>query len=241
MFRIFNAELYKIRHNITIILSIILSAPLGILFAFIAQMDKTICSAQILGGLATYYKIFFVVLIIMYITLDYERGTIKAIISSGVSKTKIYFGRMLVSICVAEAMFLLAYIGAALTVSVNNIPMSSSVYSWSAIQYIESIFVQMLIVAAYAMIAYFVGVLIKKQVAAIMVAAIVINFESLIIGYLGKATHLNLSMLDFSTTIQNLELLNVNGSVLLGALIYAFIIFIFSFVIGVLIFKNRDI
>ena len=51
-------------------------------------------------------------MIAMYVTNDYEKGTIKAIVSSGVSKTKIYFGRLLVSIFISEIMFALAFIGA---------------------------------------------------------------------------------------------------------------------------------
>lgn len=122
MNRIFFVELYKIRHNITFMIAIIFAIPLGMLLALVAQIDKTLCVVQLLGSLSAYYKIFFVALVIMYVTLDYERGTIKAIISSGISKESIYLGRMLVSIFVCVILFILIYIGAVICSFLLNVP-----------------------------------------------------------------------------------------------------------------------
>ena len=241
MSKIFKAELYKIRHSKAFFLSLLASAPLGALLTVVAGLDSKICLAEVLSSIVSFYKIFFIIMIAMYVTNDYEKGTIKAIVSSGVSKTKIYFGRLLVSIFISEIMFALAFIGAYVWGTVKGIPMTSLDFAWTTTQIIESVGIQMIIVAAYAMIGYFISVLTKKQIVAIIVTVFVINLEPVAIGYIGKALGQNLNILDFSNTINQIEMLNFTGNILLSAALFAAAVFIFTFALGSYIFKHRDI
>ena len=241
MFRIFKAELFKCRHNMSFFLSLLASVPLGILYTVICELDKTLSMAEILSGVVSYYSIFFIIMITMYVTNDYEKGTIKAIMSSGVSKSGIYFGRLLVSIVVSEVMFLLAFAGAGAYGFLRGIPMASAAMPWTTFQFVESVGVQMLIVAVYAMLGYFISVLIKKQMPAMIVAIIVINCEPLLIGKLSEVLHADLSVLDFTSMIEQIEMLNLSGNVLIGTGIFALVVFVATFIIGTAIFKHRDI
>ena len=241
MSKIFKAELYKIRHNLVFFVSLLASAPLGALLTVVAGLDSSICLAEVLSSIVSFYEIFFIIMIAMYVTNDYEKGTIKAIVSSGVSKTKIYFGRLLVSIFISEIMFILACIGAYVWGTVKGIPMTSGEFVWTNMQIIESIIIQMIIVIAYAMIGYFISVLTKKQIVAIMVSIVVINFEPVAVSYIGKALGQNLSVLDFSNTISQIEKLNITGNILLSSLLFVLVVFVFTFAIGTYVFKHRDI
>ena len=241
MFRIFKAELFKCRHNMSFFLSLLAAVPLGILYSYICELDKTLSMAEILSGVVSYYSIFFIIMITMYVTNDYEKGTIKAIMSSGVSKSKIYFGRLTVSIFISEIMFLLAFAGAFGWAFIRGIPFTSDAMSWTTFQFVESVGVQMLIVAVYAMIGYFISVLIKKQMISMIVAIIVINFEPLIIGKVGELLGKDLSMLDFNSVIEQIEVLDLSGNVLIGTGIFALAVFFFTFAVGTAVFKHRDI
>lgn len=241
MLRIFKAELFKCRHNLSFFLSLLASVPLGILYAVICELDHTLSMAEILSGVVSYYNIFFIMMIAMYVTADYEKGTIKAIMSSGVSKSGIYFGRLLVCVVVSEIMFLLAFAGSAGYGLIKGIAMVSSAMPWTTLQFIESVGVQMVVVAIYAMIGYFVSVLFKKQIPSMVVAIALINFEPLAIGKLSQLLHVDLSVLDFVSVIEQIEVLNISGTVLVGSGIFAAVVFVATFIIGTAVFKHRDI
>lgn len=161
--------------------------------------------------------------------------------SSGVSKSGIYFGRLLVSVVVSEVMFLLAFAGAGAYGFMRDIPMASAAMPWTTFQFVESVGVQMLVVAVYAMLGYFISVLIKKQMPAMIVAIIVINCEPLLIGKLSEIFHADLSVLDFTSMIEQIEMLNLSGNVLVGTGIFALVVFVATFIVGTAIFKHRDI
>ena len=241
MFRIFKAELFKCRHNMSFFLSLLAAAPLGILYAFICELDKTLSMAEILSGVVSYYNIFFIIMIAMYVTNDYEKGTIKSIMSSGVSKTKIYLGRLSVSIFISEIMFVLAFVGALAWGIFRGIPFVSDAMPWTTFEFVESILVQMLIVAIYAMIGYFISVLIKKQMPSMIVAIAFINFEPLLISKIGELSGVDLSILDFNSVIEQIEMLDMSGTVLYGMLVLGIFVFVLTFIIGTAIFKHRDI
>ena len=241
MFRIFKAELFKCRHNLSFFLSLLAAVPLGVLYCVICELDKTLSMAEILSGVVSYYSIFFIVMITMYVTNDYEKGTIKAIMSSGVSKSKIYFGRLMVSIFVSEIMFILAFGGAYLWGFLKGIPLVSEAMPWTTFQFAESVGVQMLIVAVYAMLGYFISVLIKKQMPAMIVSIAVINFEPLLVGKASEFLGKDLSILDFNSMIEQIEMLNLSGTVLIGTGIFALVVFFLTFIIGTTVFKHRDI
>lgn len=241
MSKIFKAELYKICHSKAFFLSLLASAPLGALLTVVAGLDSKICLVEVLSSIVSFYKIFFIIMIAMYVTNDYEKGTIKSIVSSGVSKTKIYFGRLLVSIFISEIMFALAFIGAYVWGTFKGIPMTSPDFAWTYTQIIESVGIQMIVVAAYAMIGYFISVLTKKQIVAIIVTVFIINLEPVAVGYIGKTLGKNLNILDFSNTISQIEMLNFTGNILLSAGLFAIAVFIFTFALGSYIFRHRDI
>ncbi len=222
-------------------LSLLASVPLGVLYTVICELDKTLSMAEILSGVVSYYNIFFIVMIAMYVTNDYEKGTIKAIMASGASKSKIYFGRLLVSIFISEIMFILAFIGAYVWCVFKDIPMISSSMPWTITQFAESVGVQMLIVAIYAMIGYFISVLAKKQIPAMIISIVVINFEPLAIGKLSELLGKDLSILNFMSMIEQIEMLNLSGKVLIGTGIFALVVFVATFVIGTAVFKHRDV
>ena len=222
-------------------LSLLAAVPLGVLYGVICELDKTLSMAEILSGVVSYYNIFFIIMITMYVTNDYEKGTIKAIMSSGVSKSKIYFGRLMVSIFISEIMFVLAFAGAYAWGFFKGIPLVSEAMPWTVFEFAESVGVQMLIVAVYAMLGYFISVLIKKQMPAMIVAIAVINFEPLLVGKASELLGKDLSILDFNSMIERIEMLNLSGSVLIGTGAFALVVFFLTFVIGTTVFKHRDI
>lgn len=241
MKKIFSAEMYKVRHNLSFFISMIASVPLGALFTIVMCLVPEVTMPDILSGVVSYYKIFFIVMIAMYVTNDYEKGTIKAIVSSGVSKSRIYFGRLLVSIVISELMFLMSTAGAWICAAVRNVPASSGADAWGASQYAASILIQMLAVVFYAMIGYFVSVVLRKQVISIMASVFVIYFEPMAAQNLGKMLHADLSIFDFSNIMIQLEELNITGSVLLGFLVFIVIVGVLTCIIGTEVFKRRDI
>lgn len=241
MKKIFSAEMYKVRHNLSFFVSMIASVPLGALFTIVMCLVPEVTMPDILSGVVSYYKIFFIVMIAMYVTNDYEKGTIKAIVSSGVSKSRIYFGRLLVSIVISELMFLMSTAGAWICAAVRNVPTSSGADAWGVSQYAASILIQMLAVVFYAMIGYFVSVVLRKQVISIMASVFVIYFEPMAAQNLGKMLHADLSIFDFSNIMIQLEELNITGSVLLGFLVFIVIVGVLTCIIGTEVFKRRDI
>ncbi len=241
MKKIVSAEMYKVRHNLSFFVSMIASVPLGALFTIVMCLVPEVTMPDIISGVVSYYKIFFIVMIAMYVTNDYEKGTIKAIVSSGVSKSRIYFGRLLVSIVISELMFLMSAAGAWICAVVRNVPAASGGQVWGAREYAESIVIQMLAVVLYAMVGYFISVILRKQVISIMAAVFILYFEPMAAQNLGKIIHADLSILDFSNTVVQMEELNITGSVLLGFAIFIVIVGVLTCIIGTEVFKRRDI
>ena len=70
MKKIFSAEMYKVRHNLSFFVSMIASVPLGALFTIVMCLVPEVTMPDILSGVVSYYKIFFIVMIAMYVTND---------------------------------------------------------------------------------------------------------------------------------------------------------------------------
>lgn len=238
MNRIVKAELYKISNVPSFIFSLLFALPAGILWAALATAGGGVTLLDVYTGIGSYANIFLITLIVLYVTNDYEKGTIKAIVSSGVSKSKIYFGRMLVSVLIAETGFLLALLGTTIYV-VPFTDLQSP--DWTVMQYASSIIIQMLFVLLYAAIGYFIAVVVRKQTFATLSAVLLVGLEPLLVGGLSKAFHINLSVFDVSAISQEMESLQITGSVLAGCAVFVAVAAILSVVVGARIFVKRDV
>lgn len=241
MGRIIKAELYKILHVPSFILSVLFAIPAGVLWAFLIGAKGGVAMSDLVSNILLVCPYFFITIVIIYVTNDYEKGTIKAIVSSGVSKTKIYFGRMVVSVLIAEATYLLCILGMFIGGTVKGVPMTSPAFPWTSSQFLSSILIQMFIVILYASLGYFVGIAVRKQTFSIILGTMIIALEPLIIQYLGKFLNVKLDMLDMSELAMRLEELQISWDAILGMAILTVIIVLITFVIGVQMFKRRDV
>lgn len=241
MNRIFKAEVYKITHVPSFMLSVLFALPAGVLISVIGNLDKSLTMVDVINVNLSMLVYYYVALVVIYVTNDYEKNTIKAIISSGVSKSKIYMSRLLVCVLIAEIALLFSIVGEFVYGYIAHIPMTSDTYEWTMANYAASIGFQMMFVMLVSALAYFVAIIIRKQMLSMIVAPIVFGFEPLIIHLIGKYFHIDLAVLDIPAAIEGMDSLSITGNVLIGTGLFFLIVIVVTFGIGVQVFKRRDV
>lgn len=241
MNRIIKAELYKIMNVPSFVVSMFFAFPAGALWGMAKRLDGQVTMVDLISGIMTYFIYFMLGLVILYITNDYEKGTIKAIVSSGVSKSKIYFGRLIVSVIIAEIVYIFSLIGTYAYGIIAGIPMTSADNLWTAGKFLTSILIQMIFVILYASIGYFIGVVVRKQVVSLMIAPLMIGLEPVAVGFISSFLKTDLTVLNIQQVVLQMDELNLSGSVLAGTVIFVTAVIVITFVVGVQIFKKRDV
>lgn len=241
MSRIFKAELYKITHIPSFVFSVLFAFPVGMLLCVVAGMGGDLSVVDVFEENLSMLGYYFMAITVIYVTNDYEKNTIKAIISSGVSKSKIYISRLCVCVLVAEIALLLAVAGEFIYAAVTGMPITNEAHPWTAPQFMASIGLQMLFTMLLVGLGYFVAILIRKQMPAIMVSGVFLGAEALVIGGIGKTFKIDLSALNIPTVIEQMDSLNITSNVLIGTAVLVVLVLIVTFGIGVQVFKRRDI
>lgn len=241
MSRIIKAELYKIINVPSFVFSMFFAFPAGAIWGVVKRLDADVTMVDLISGIMTYFIYFMLAMVILYITNDYEKGTIKAIVSSGVSKSKIYFGRLIVSVIIAEVVYIFSLIGTYVYGIAAGIPMTNADNPWTAGQFLSSILIQMVFVILYASIGYFIGVVIRKQVVSLMAAPLLVGLEPVAVGCISSFFKTDLTILNIQQIVLQMDELNLSGNILAGTVIFVAVVIVITFAIGVQIFKKRDV
>lgn len=241
MGRIFKAELYKITHIPSFVFSVLFAFPAGVLLCVLAGTGGDLSVVDVFENNLSMLGYYFIAITVIYVTNDYEKNTIKAIISSGISKGRIYISRLCVCILVTEVALLLAVTGEFVYAAIAGVPITNEVHPWTTAQFASSIGLQMLFTMLLVGIGYFLAIMIRKQMPAVMVSTAVLGLEAVAIGAIGKAFKIDLTAFNIPTIIEQMDSLNITANVLIGSAIFFVFVLLVTFGIGVQVFKRRDV
>ncbi|MFR7592824.1 MAG: ABC transporter permease [Longibaculum sp.] len=189
MSRILKTELYKLKHNkaywAILLLAIIAFVGLGMVDDSKESFNMAIASSSSL------VPIFGAVVVIGVAQADYSDGTMKNVVSSGISRPAIYIGKMIAAFIGSLGVFLIEAI-----VSVGFVVYNGSPVTLDVLFIVKSILLQMVIVANYTVVYFLLGSIIRSSALAISISFVFYLFGAFAFGYVGNFLHIS-GLLDY--------------------------------------------
>ncbi len=234
MINVIKSEFYKLRHNKSywaiVLIAIIFYTYLLVHTTIAESYDANMTS------LCGILPIFGALIVISITRSDYTSGTMKNIVSVGVSRTSIYFGKLITAFLASMLIFVLEAIITTVIYANNNLDITIDF-----MLFIKSFALQALIVLNYCVIFFLIGNVIKNSALAFAICFVIYMFAAAAFGLVGNYLHVsNLANYELGTIAGAVEKVNISTVAVEHLLCISVIIVIFS-VIGSLVFKKLEI
>lgn len=234
MSKIIKTELFKLKHNknFLVILVLLIAAHIG--FGFIDKEDTTF--ADIMTTFSSLLPLFSAVVCVALAQNDYNCGTLKNVVSSGISRKSIYLGKMIVAFIATAILFLVEGIVSIvmLYVTMPNITIDFAVI-------IPALLLQIVIALNYTVLFFLIGSVIRSAAFAVITCYIIYLFDAFAFGYIGNFLHIS-DLADYSlggvtTAVEKLSVSTVS-IMHLGIIT---VIIIVAALIGSFAFSKQDV
>lgn len=214
MTNVFAAEMYKLKYNILFyacLIGIVASAVIG----SVTGTTETLVTAFEDNG--ANFPLFLVIIISTMACDDYEKDTMKNLVSSGNSRAHIYGGKILAAIAVGLIMFIVD--GAAvMTIGYMANGLGDGL---TVIGAIESLAVQLLLVLVYVLTFFGFASITKSSKYGIMLGVLYVFAAAMVPWFLGNFVfHANLEAFSIDTLVKSIDSLNFSFNMIVNFAIY---------------------
>lgn len=234
MSKIIKTELYKLQYNKSfyLIILVLIAAHIGL--AFIDPKDNSF--DVIMTSFSSLLPLFSAVVCISLTQNDYNAGTLKNIVSSGVSRTAIYFGKLFVIFIATAILFLVEAIASIIMLFVTTPDVTIDI----AI-ILPSVLLQLVVALNYTVVFFLIGNVIKSSAFAVICCYVFYLFDAYVVGCIGNFLHI--SGLDdhaLGAVTTAVEKISVDTVSIVNLGIITVIIIVFA-LIGTIVFSKQDI
>ncbi len=184
MSRILKTELYKLRHNKSYWLILLISI---VCFLGLAYLDNTQTNVnEIVASSAAMVPLFGVVITIGIAQSDYNDGTLKNVVSSGISRMSIYIGKLITAFIGSLGVFVVEAV----------IGIAAAIYHGSSVQIdilfvVRSISLQAFIILNYTVIYFLIGNFIRSSALAVTLSFALNLFGTFAFGFVTNYLHVS--------------------------------------------------
>ena len=239
MNRIIKAEIYKLFHNKTIIFTILASLVLGAMVYFLPDFYKGQDTLGLIASTISDAMAFIAIVAGAAICTDIQDKTLKNIVLSGVSRTKIYIGRLIAVILMSSFVLTLAMISRA--VGATLLSGIESVTEAQVPLLLEAIGLQFVIMIGVVSVVFLIASIIKNLSYSLMASLLLINGTPMLFPYLKSKFNLDLASFDITSLMDSIGKLKINGDVIIHVAIITGVVVVITNFIGTMIFKRTDI
>lgn len=234
MTRVIKAELYKLSHNKAYIGIMIIS--IAFLIGMNIAIPETGSFKSAIVTIADMIPMVSILIIIGLTQSDYNEGTMKNVITSGVSRTSVYFGKLIAAFIATMILFFFEAI-----ITVGFAVYHDQKITIDILFFIKTFLLQSFVMLNYTVIYYLIGNIIKSPAFAVTISFAVYMFGAALFGLAGNYLHIsNLANYELGVISRNVEKINVSTVAIEHLVAITAIIIIFS-IIGNAIFKKQDI
>ena len=230
MNKIIRTELYKLRHNLGFIILLLVSVALygGMNYMTETSADAVSAFTQ-MGSFSSFIPVFAAVATASIVCDDYQLKTMKNIISSGVSKNSIFFGKYITSML---ATLLLLVLDAVVTIAVCGYFKGFSSNGVVMQQLLINIALQMVVVLIFNTISFVIASLLKSSKSTIILSALLYFLDGGIFVGIASLTKIkmidNISLSIVETDIDNFVMTSNDYLVLAGHLVFAVLLLLLA-------------
>ena len=234
MSKIIKTELYKLKYNKSFYLIILVLIGAHVALAFLDPEDNSF--DIIMTSFSSLLPLFSAVVCVSLTQSDYNAGTLKNVVSSGVSRTSIYLGKLFVVFVATAILFLVEAIASLvmLFVSTPNVVIDFAII-------LPSILLQLVVALNYTVVFFLIASVIKSSAFAVISCYIFYLFDAYVIGCIGNFLHI--SGLDdhaLGAVTTAVERVSVDTVSIVNLGIITAIIVVFALV-GTIVFSKQDI
>lgn len=234
MNKIIKTELFKLKHNknFFVILVLLIAAHIGL-----GMIDKEDTKfTDIMTSFSSLLPLFSAVVCVALAQNDYNHGTLKNVVSSGISRKSIYLGKIVVAFIATAILFIVEGI-----ISIVMIYAMMPNISFDFAVIIPSFLLQIVIALNYTVLFFLIGSVIKSSAFAVITCYIVYLFDAFAFGYIGNFLHIS-DLADYSLggVTTAVEKLSVSSVSIMHLGIITVIIIAAAF-IGSFIFSKQDV
>ena len=226
MHKVVKAELFKLKRNKAYWFILLLS--FGIYLALGLMTDEKISFQDAIASSASIVPLFSALVAISVAQADYNDGTMKNVVSTGISRTSIYIGKLLAAYIGCMGIFLIEAI-----MSVGFSVYGGATVTMDAFFIIKAVLLQAVVVLNYTVIFFLLG--------AVSLSFAYYLFGAFAFGYVGSFLHISgLADYELGSVATAIEQVNVNTVTMLHLGIVTIIILFFAY-IGAFCFNRQEI
>lgn len=234
MHKVVKAELFKLKRNKAYWFILLLS--FGIYLALGLMTDEKISFQDAIASSASIVPLFSALVAISVAQADYNDGTMKNVVSTGISRTSIYIGKLLAAYIGCMGIFLIEAI-----MSVGFSVYGGATVTMDAFFIIKAVLLQAVVVLNYTVIFFLLGSIIHSAALAVSLSFAYYLFGAFAFGYVGSFLHISgLADYELGSVATAIEQVNVNTVTMLHLGIVTIIILFFTY-IGAFCFNRQEI
>jgi len=235
MLNIIKAETYKLIHNKLVIITFIICLAFS---ALIYYFGSTLEADSLSSAVATTFsnlQLLFIIIVGTLVTSEYESGTMKNLILSGVSRTNIYLGRLVACIFVCGALLMVGILVSGLTAFfIHGL-------NGTLVSLLQSVLLQFVLMVGIVSLTYLIASLVKRTAIALIIAFLIIDFLQMPFTLLDKKFNLHLEGYDFNSLMNSIVNSTSTGSAIAHLAITVSFVFLITITIGNAFFKRSEV
>lgn len=234
MSKIIKTELFKLKHNKNFYITIIVMIAAHIGLGMIDHEQSTF--ADYMTSFSSLLPLFSAALCVALVQNDYNWGTLKNVVSSGISRKSIYLGKMFVVFIATAILFVIEGI---VSLGVLYATMPNITIDFAVV--IPSFLIQIVVALNYSVIFFLIGSVIRSSGFAVIVCYVIYLFDAALFGYVGNFLHIS-NLADYSLGGVTLAVENVSvDTVSIMHLGIITVVVIVVALIGSFAFSKQDI
>lgn len=230
MNKIIRTELFKLRHNVGFIVLLLISVGVYGGLNYMSETSAEAVSAfSQMGSFSSFIPIFASVATASIVCDDYQLKTMKNIISSGVSRNSIFFGKYITSML---ATFLLLLLDAVVTMVICVYFKGFGTNEVVMQQLVVNIALQTVVVLIFNTFSFVIASLLKSAKSTIILSTILYIMDGAIFAGIASLTKIKIiDGLSLSTVETNINSFAMNGNdymILAGHLVFAVLLLLLA-------------
>lgn len=234
MSKIIKTELFKLKHNKNFYVTIIVMIAAHIGLGMIDNDQSTF--ADYMTSFSSLLPLFTAALCIALVQNDYNWGTLKNVVSSGISRKSIYLGKLFVVFIATAILFVIEGI---VSLGVLYATMPNITIDFAVI--IPSFLIQIVVALNYSVIFFLIGSVIRSTGFSIILCYVIYLFDAAAFGYVGNFLHIS-NLSDYSLGGVTLAVENISvDTVSIMHLGVITVVIIVAALIGSIAFSKQDI
>jgi len=235
MLNIIKAETYKLIHNKLVIVTFLICLAFSALIYYLGPMMQAETLSSAVATTFSNLQLLFIIIVGTLVASEYESGTMKNLILSGVSRTNIYLGRLIACILVCGKLLLLGILISGITAFIIH------GYEGTITSILQSVLLQFVLMIGTVSLTYLIASLVKRTALSLIITFVIVDFLQIPFALLDNKFNLHLEGYDFNSLMNNIVNSTNTGSAIAHLAITVSFVFLITITVGNAFFRRNEV